>query len=250
MIHRLSNEGFTRVHYFCLVMHIPTRFQLLFLLAFLVQGLPAQAEFYRFKSDFSIKEKETSKDQGRLITGTIYFDRNLQKTVYDIRFPEPEQWLVRDTFMYRMRADTLVSQQKVPPVGEFSIFNMILSQQLIDFGLAKVGYTPGEVQQDGIQVIAKWMPPEQLKDYLSPVSMAMENKRLTAVAFYDQTDKVISKFYFQEYTVQNGLPVPNKIYQIFYRETGEFVRLMTLKNIIINQADEDKIYDFDPPAGG
>jgi len=231
-------------------MSILTRFVLSFVLVFGANALHAQSQFFRFKSDFSIKEKETGKDQGRLITGAIYYDKNLHKTVYDIRFPEPEQWLVRDTFMYRMKADTLVSQQMVPPVGEFSIFNMILSQQLNDFGLAKVGYTPGDVQQDGNQVISQWLPPEQLKAYLGPVSMAQENKRLTAAAFYDMEKKLVSKFYFQDYTVQSGLPVPGKIYQIFYREAGEFVRIMTLKNIIINQADEDNIYDFNTPAGG
>jgi hypothetical protein len=231
-------------------MRIPTRFILLFVLALLAKVSQAQSEFYRFKSDFSIKEKEAGKDQGRLITGAIYYDKNLHKTVYNIRFPEPEQWLVRDTFMYRMKADTLVSQQIVPPVGEFSIFNMILSQQLNDFGLAKVGYTPGDVQQDGNQVISQWLPPDQYKAYLGPVSMAQENKRLVAAAFYDKEKKLISKFYFQDYSVQNGLPVPGKIYQIYYREAGEFVRVMTLKNIIINQADEDSTYDFNTPAGG
>ena len=231
-------------------MRLKTRLALFLWLVCCTIQLQAQSEFFRFKSDFSIKEKEVGKDQGRLITGTIYYDKNLHKTVYNIRFPEPEQWLVRDTFMYRMKADTLVSQQMVPPVGDFSIFNMILSQQLNDFGLAKVGYTPGEVQQEGNQVVARWMPPEQLKSYLGPVSLAQENKRLSAAVFYDKADKLVSKFYFQDYTVQNGLPVPGKIYQIFYRETGEFVRIMTLKNIIINQTDEAHIYDFSTPAGG
>jgi len=212
-------------------------------------SVSAQSEFFRFKSDFSIKEKEAGQDQGRLITGTIRYDKNLHKTVYDIRFPEPEQWLVRDTFMFRMKADSLVSQQTVPPVGEFSIFNMILSQQLNDFGLAKVGYTPGEVQQDGNTVLSKWLPPTQFKDYLGPVTMSLENKRIVAAAFYDKEEKLVSKFYFKEYTVQNGLPVPGKIYQIFYRETGEFIRLMTLKNIIINQSDEEDLYNFPTPDG-
>lgn len=230
-------------------MSFPTRFALLFLLAFLANTLQAQ-DFYRFKSDFSIKEKESGKDQGRLITGAIYYDKNLHKTAYHIRFPEPEQWLVRDTFMYRMKADTLAAQQIVPPVGEFSIFNMILSQQLNDFGLAKVGYTPGDVQQEGSQVISQWLPPDQFKAYLGPVTMAQENKRISAAAFYDKDSKLVSKFYFQDYSVQNGLPVPGKIYQIFYRPEGEFVRIMILKNIIINQTDEDSTYDFDIPLGG
>lgn len=210
--------------------------------------LAAQSEYFRYKSDFSIKEKETGQDQGRLIMGTVYFDKNLHKTLYDIRFPEPEQWLIRDTFMYRKKADTLVSQQVVPPVGEFSIFNLILSQQLQDFGLVKMGYTPGMVQQDGEQVISRWLPPEKLKAYLGEVSIAQENKRLTAAAFYDKAQKLISKFYFKDYSIQDGLPVPGKIYQIFYRETGEFIRIMTLKNILINQTDEATTYDFVVPA--
>lgn len=224
------------------------RFLLFLTLSVAGQTLTAQ-HFFRFKSDFSIKEKEAGKDQGRLITGTIYYDKNLQKTVYNIRFPEPEQWLVRDTFMYRKKADTLVSKQVVPPVGEFSIFNMILSQQLTDFGLAKVGYTPGDVQQDGNQVIAQWLPPEQFKAYLGPVSLASEQKRLTAAAFYDKDQKLVSKFYFQDYTMENGLAIPGKIYQIYYRESGEFVRIMALKNVTINQTDEDQFYDFELPAG-
>lgn len=212
-------------------------------------GLSAQSDFYRFKSDFSIKEKDVGKEQGRLIMGTIYYDRFARKTAYHIRFPEPEQWLVRDTFMFRMQADTLVTQQIVPPVSEFSIFNMILSQQLNDFGLAKVGYTPGEVSQEGNQVISQWLPPEQFKAQLGPVAIAQENKRLSAVAFYNEQNKLISKFYFQEYTLVEGLPVPGKVYQIYYREEGEFVRLLTLKNAVINQADEDHRYDFEVPSG-
>lgn len=223
---------------------------LFFWLALWSTSSEAQSNFFRFKADFSIKEKEAGKEQGRLIMGTIRYDKNLHKTVYDIRFPEPEQWLLRDTFMYRMNADSLISQQTVPPVGEFSIFNLILSQELQDFGLSKVGYTPGTVQQENNQVLSQWLPPEALKSYLGPVTLSQEHKRLTAAAFYDKDSRLLSKFYFQDYTVHSGLPVPGKIYQIYYRESGEFVRLMTLKNILINQTDEEHIYDFDLPAGG
>lgn len=224
------------------------RYHCLFYL--LLGGTNASAQdFYRFKSDFSIKEKGTDQEQGRLITGQVYYDKNLHKTAYHIRFPEPEQWLLRDTFMYRLKSDTLVSEQTVPPVGEFSIFNMILNQQLHDFGLEKMGYLPGDIHQDGNQVVSRWLPPEKLRPYLGPVALAQENKRLVAAAFYDKENHLASKFYFQDYTLQGGLPVPGKIYQVFYRNSGEFVRLMTLINVLINQVDEDSLYDFVLPAG-
>lgn len=223
---------------------------LLFGLALWSSSSEAQSDFFRLKADFSIKEKEAGQEQGRLIMGTIRYDKNLHKTGYLIRFPEPEQWLLRDTIMYRIKADSLISQQKVPPVGELSIFNLILSQELQDFGLSNVGYTPGKVQQEGTQVLSHWLPPEALKSYLGPVTLSQEQKRLTAAAFYAKDNQLLSRFYFQDYTVHSGLPVPGKIYQIYYRESGEFVRLMTLKNILINQTDEEHTYDFDLPAGG
>jgi hypothetical protein len=209
-------------------------------------------EFFRFKADFSIKEKESDQLQGVLITGSVYYDKNLGKTNYTVRFPEPEQWWMQDTFMYRMLADTLHSTKKIAPFNEYSFFHLILNQQLTDFGLAKVGYTPGQVSQEGKQVFSTWEPPAQLVKManLGPVVMAQENKRLTGVAFQDQTGKVMGKFYLQDYQILDGLPVPTKIYQVYYKEKTEFVRLITFKNIQINSPDENERYDFRLPAGG
>ncbi len=231
-------------------MKLPFRFAFLIGAFFGTSVLQAQSDFYRFKSDFSIKEKETAKDQGRLVTGSIYYDKNLQKTAFYVRFPEIETWLVRDTFMYCIRADTVALQKVVSPLNEFSIFNLILSQQLSDFGLSRMGYTPGDVQQDGEQVISEWIPPESHKTKAGKLMLAQQNKRLKAVAIRTVDGKDAAKIYFQDYTMQNGLPVPGKIYQMFYLETGEFVRIITIKNIIINQIDEDNNYDFSIPAGG
>jgi hypothetical protein len=221
----------------------------LLLFFFAAIGKPQAQEYFRFKSEFSIKEKESDQERGRLVMGTVYYDLKLHKTAYHIRFPEREQWLVRDTLMYRILADTLASQRIVAPVGEFSIFAMILSQQMTDFGLSKIGYTAGEVTQDGSQVLSRWLPPAQFKEHLGAVVLAQEQKRLKAAAFYDSKDKLVSKFYFQDYELVEGLPVPGKVYQIFYRETGEFVRIMALKNVAINQSDEENRYDFDIPVG-
>lgn len=214
-----------------------------------LQPLGAQ-EFYRFKADFSIKEKEKGKEQGSLIMGTVFFDKNLRKIAYEIRFPEPERWLLQDTTLLRVVGDSLVSRQVIGPVSEYSFFNLILSQQLADFGLSRSGYSPGEVRQEGEQTLSTWLPPEQLRKQFGPVVLAQENKRLTAIAFMNKEGSVAAKFYLQDYQTLEGLPVPGKIYQIFYRADSELVRIMTFKNILVNSADEDDHYDFAVPVIG
>jgi len=214
---------------------------------FLVNSLFGQ-DFFRFKADFSIKEKDNTEAKGVLITGQVYYDKNLGKTNYSIRFPESEQWILQDTFLYRIVADTLASRRTIAPLGEYSFFNLILNQQLTDFGLAKAGYTPGEVRLEGKQVLSTWNPPAQMAAQVGAVILAQENKLLTGAAFMDKAGKVLGKFYFQDYRTIDGLPAPGKIYQVYYREKSEFVRLLTFKNVLINQADETDMYDFSIPA--
>jgi hypothetical protein len=222
---------------------------LLSILLFSCVQLTYGQEFFRFSADFTIKEKSTDQATGMLVTGKVYYDKNLGKLRYDVQFPEPENWLIQDTFMYRVAADTLVSVRKIVPLVEYSFFHMILSQQLVDFGLAKTGYTAGNVSQDGRQVLSTWNPPAQLAAYLGPVVLAQENKLLTGVALEDKDGKVMGKFYLQDYQIIDGLPVPGKIYQVFYKGETEFRRLLTFKNIVLNQTDDQNRYDFLLPAG-
>lgn len=221
----------------------------IFFLMFLSAGNASAQDFFRFSADFSIKEKNADQPSGMLVTGKVYYDKNLGKLRYDVQFPEPENWLIQDTFMYRVVADSLVSTRKIVPLVEYSFFHMILSQQLADFGLAKTGYTAGEVKQEGHQVLANWNPPARLAAYLGPVVLAQENKLLTGVALEDKEGKVMGKFYLQDYQIVDGLPVPGKIYQIFYKGDTEFRRMLSFKNIVLNNTDDQNHYDFQLPVG-
>lgn len=220
-----------------------------FALLFAPLTLGAQ-EFFRFRADFSIKEKTTGAPQGQLVTGTVYFDKNVHKINHEVRFPERERWLVHDTTLYRVVADTLAERRSILPMSEFSIYNTILSQQLSDFGLGKGGYTLGSVEDaEGGKVISTWLPPAQLKQLLGKVVVVQEQKRVTGVAFYDQNEQLQGKFYFRDYVLVNDLPVPSKIYQILNKPDGEFTRILEFKNVVINQPGDDEKYDFPLPAG-
>ncbi len=223
----------------------------LFWVLLLTCNYVAQAqEYYRFRADFSIKEKFVGDEKGQLITGTVYYDKNSRKVCHDIRFPAREKWLNLDTTMYKIVADTVASKRTTLPFGEFSVYNMILSQQLNDFGLSSGGYDLASVEEGANgQTTSTWTPKKELNEILGKVVLMQEQKRVTGVAIYATTGEIQGKFYFTDYQMVEDLPVPGKIYQVFYpKESGkEFNRIITYKNIVINQQEQDEVYDFKLP---
>ncbi len=220
-----------------------------FLAALFVHSYLGAQDYYRFKADFSIKEKFINEEKGQLITGTVYFDGNTKKVCHDIRFPARERWVNQDTLMYRLVNDTLAGRRATIPFAEFSMYKMILSQQLSDFGLSKNGYTLKNVENgDNGQTTSTWAPEDAFKELIGNIVIVQEKKQVSAMAVYSPTDTLTAKYYFKEYQLVEGLPVPTKIYQIFYFKDGrEQNRIITYKNVIINQEDEDEIYDFRLP---
>ncbi len=224
--------------------------KVILLFLFVLPCLSAIAQdYYRFRADFSIKEKFVSDEKGQLITGTIFFDSNSKKVCHDIKFPAKERWINHDTLMYRIVNDTLAGRRATIPFAEFSMYKMILAQQLSDFGLDKSGYTLKNVENgENGQTTSTWIPEVALKDIVGKVIIVQEKKQISAVAMYSPTDTIAAKYYFKEYQLVEGLPVPTKIYQIYYFKDGrEQNRIITYKNVIINQEDEDEIYDFRLP---
>jgi hypothetical protein len=222
---------------------------LLFLLTLVAFTQASAQDYYRFKADFSIKEKFVGEEKGQLITGTVFFDNNTKKVCHDIRFPARERWINHDTFMYRFVSDTFVSKRGTLPFAEFSMYKMILSQQLGDFGLDKGGYTLAKVENgENGQTTSTWAPQPALKELIGNVVIVQEKKQVAAVALYSPTDSIQAKYYLKDYQLVEGLPVPTKIYQIFYFKDGrEQNRIITYKNVVINQEGEDEIYDFRLP---
>jgi hypothetical protein len=222
----------------------------LLLLWLLLPTTTRAQEYYRFRADFSIKEKNKGDAQGKLITGVVYYDKNQRKINHNVRFPAREEWLLHDTTMYRMVADTLVSKRTIIPIVEYSMYSMILNQQLADYGMAKTGYELEGVEEAGEgKVLSTWLPPQQVRHLLGKVLIMQSQKRIDALAFYDKDDKVTGKFYFKEYAAVSDLQVPGKIYQITYLpDGGEFTRILEFKNVVVNEASDDEKYDFRLPV--
>jgi hypothetical protein len=206
--------------------------------------------FFRFRADFSIKEKMSGASQGQLVTGTLFYDKNVQKINHQVAFPARGNWLVVDTLLYECSADSLLSVQTIAPYSQFSIYRLILDQQMSDFGLSKNGYTMTSVTGDSTGTTAVWSPPNRMKDQLGKIVVYSKSKQVEGIAFFDAKSVLRAKFYLKDYTIVEDLAIPSKIIQIVYTEADnqEYLRIIQFSHIIIDENGSDDQYNPQLPA--
>lgn len=228
--------------------------QLLFLFILGFHIANAQ-QFYRIKSDVSIKDK-LANGTYRLTVGKVYYDKPSLKLIYKLHFPQEETIIIQDTTLYKIGKDgALVSSQNVMVVNEFSIFHLSLSGKLADYGINS-GKAAGiykisnvEKEKDG-RVVTTWsVTDKRLTKTLGKIKMANINKKLDAIAFYDTNDKLLSQQFFKNYVNINGVEFPLQVTQISNNTDGtQNIQQSTYKNIVIDQEDENSMYNFRIPT--
>lgn len=251
-ISTLKNSPNQKIGLFLFFDKIDFMKKILFLLLFGVLTAHAQ-QFYRIKADVSIKDK-LSNGSYRLTVGKVYYDKTSLKVIYKLTFPQKETIIIKDTTLYKITKDSVLVQS-VLASNEFSIFHLALSGKLADYGLnsgnvAKI-YKISKVEKDKDgRVITTWSVIEkQLMKTLGKIKMANANKKLDAIAFYDPKDKLLSQQFFKEYSNFNGVEFPKQVTQISYNTDGtQNIQQTTYKNIIIDQEDENEIYNYPIPA--
>ena len=71
--------------------------------------------------------------------GSVLYHTEKNHSIYKIKFPEIERWVILDTMLYRIAKDSVIKHDTIPSLGEYSFFYIILNQELTDFGLKKSG---------------------------------------------------------------------------------------------------------------
>jgi len=215
---------------------------------FCATDLVAQKEiYYRLRADFSIKEKSTD-GKSSLTMGQVFYDKLKKKIVYNIRFPEKELWLFKDTSMYKIQGKNIEKKPLVPGYIEFSIFNLSLNNTLKDYGLKKTMFSLGNVTKDKDMVISTWVPKKEYDHLLGEVKISVKNNKLYGVIFYNSKKKMIGKQIFSEYVTIQGFEFPTKILHFAYLENGQEIHQMTtFKNVKINDWNEAVYYDYPVP---
>lgn len=228
--------------------------RILLLILVLPQTLLGQY-FFRIKADFSVKER-TFDDTYRLLIGSVYYDMNHKKIVYNIQFPEREVWVLTDTIAYIIKDNKLVKRQQAFIFPEFSIFNLVLQGSLRDYGLKDHPVLKvKEIQKDGDRIIRIWEPIKDYKENLGKLEMVTKNRKLDAVVVYHPNGRMMSRQFFRKYQNFRGLEFPLEIVQYVYSnpevhrdlKRDEMIILTQYKNIQLNRTDEAFFYDYPLP---
>jgi hypothetical protein len=229
--------------------------KLLFIIFLGFHLVSSAQQFYRIKSDVSIKDK-LANGTYRLTVGKVYYDKPSLKLIYKLHFPQEETIIIQDTTLYKVGKDgALMSSQNVMVVNEFSIFHLSLSGKLADYGINS-GKAAGiykiskvEKEKDG-RIVTTWtVTDKRLMKSLGKIKMANINKKLDAIAFYDTNDKLLSQQFFKDYVNINGVEFPKQVTQISNNADGtQNIQQSTYKNIVIDQEDENSMYNFRIPT--
>ncbi len=202
--------------------------------------------YFRVKADFSIKEKN-AEGQQQLVLGKVYFDKNTDKLIYDIAFPERETWVIHDTMLYKFGPDKNVLEKKaVPNFSSHSFFSLLLANKLKTFGLEdQNNYSISDVETDQNLVITTWSPGAQLKKVFGDVLVAQRNKQLTGLVIKNAEGRVVSKQNFDVYEIVSGLHCPTELTQVNFISDGtKTYKVTNFENIVIDDLEEDAMYDY------
>jgi hypothetical protein len=200
--------------------------------------------YYRISGEFTIKTKADSAAQ--LVMGKFYFDKNKKKIVHDTYFPEKVTWITSDTSVYKIVENTIVLRQSIPDFSAFSIYNMVLNNQLDNFGLDNTYFSLENVEEEGSMVISTWMPNKSLKKATGKILISSKDNNIYGIVFFNTEDQIVKKQFFEDYTVNSGLAFPGRIVEITYVKGKEVYQVTTYKNIVINEKGNENLYGFNP----
>ncbi|MFM9944430.1 MAG: hypothetical protein ACKVQB_04285 [Bacteroidia bacterium] len=199
-------------------------------------------ENHRFKAGVTIKEKKPD-GTFNLTRGTLYYDINTRKAVYDITFPEKAVVIITDTAYISIQNGERSSSKSAKEFLDFSLFNLCLTGKLDYYGLKGSPYTISKTEKEDSMIITTWSPPSALKKKKGVIKVSNVNKKLFGVIIYDEKGTVLTKQFFENYVTVKNLLVPSRVVSFFFLGKVKSTQITEFKNIEINEAGNDSMYD-------
>ena len=178
--------------------------------------------------------------------GKFYYDKNEKKLIYKNIFPEKATWVTSDTNLYKVVDNKIVSRQTIPDITLFSMYNMVLNNQMNNFGLEGSIFKLESVENEDGQTISTWLPPKKMKKIFGKILISTKDNNLYGIIFFNSEDVILKKQFFEDYTITNGLAFPGRITEITYTDGKENYQVTTYKNIRVNDQNEEAYYHFNP----
>lgn len=196
-------------------------------------------------ADVTIKDKGVASDA--LVKARVYYDLNIQKTIYDVSFPSSETWAFFDTLMYRFSPEEEVQTIKTAPIAEFSLFHLCLTGKLENFGLNGDLMTEDGTELMDDQVITTYIPHKRIEKYVGKVLLSRKEGNLFVLIIYNSEGELAGQQFFMDYVNEGGLSVPSRIVQVTHSKGEKFYREIRLENIKVNDLEQEAVYDMDLP---
>lgn len=199
-------------------------------------------EYFRITAEFTVKVKN-SDGTLNLTKGKVFYDKNYKELIYEISFPQNENWVIKDTSLIIIRKDTLYKKTSIPSINEFTVFHLALNSNLNDFGLKNSIYKINKVEKKKDLVLSYWKIPNQVSTVLDHVIIAKKDNRLESVVMIGNESKILSRQFFKDYQKYEAFEFPRQIVQILYDTDGlENYQITEFKNLKINDLENNNFY--------
>ena len=198
-----------------------------------------QVEFTRsVKSDNEVEITE----------GTIYF-KVPQKITVKISTPL-NQWMqiegTQTLIYYPDREVAFALESETTVVLPF--FLGFLNATLEDFGLTKVGYHFVDSKLLGDTLIARWEPPEEVKEFLGTTYTGFARDRLVFVENTNPEGSSGSRAEYSNHFKYRGMYFPLEIKVTNLSEEGSFVENIVFKNPQFNEDLPPEAFNLNIPV--
>jgi hypothetical protein len=140
-----------------------------------------------------------------------------------------------------------MQRYSVPPLAQFSIFHLVLTGQIRNYGLKNSGFTVKSVEKSNDMVITTWLPPKNISKMFGKVLISVKNNRLNGLVFIDAKGTILRKQFFDKYKNFGGIEFPLEIVDITYLQGKENYQVTTYKDIIFDEALSNQYYNFAIP---
>jgi hypothetical protein len=212
------------------------------------QAVQAQY-FYRFSTDFSVKEEKPDGSQA-LTLGTLYYDTHSRKLVMDIDFPEQKIIYAHDSLVYTVIGDSVLNKSNTfINFFEGNLYHLALTNELGSFGLENSNaYEITDIERNNQRLISTWEPRGKYEGVTGKILTLNEGKKLTGIVFYNKENKLLSKQNLNDYRNYSGLLFPHEVVQQLYVQEAEYLyKLYTYKNVVINEMGNENWYNYTLP---
>jgi len=207
------------------------KFLMILLLTFLICTNTYGQQYYKMSCDVTIKEK-MGENSFSIIKGKAEYDKYSKKTIYNITFPENEQWILSTDSLIKIANNQIVFKQQAGLI-DYSIFKIFLEGNLKNFGLKNSVFKITDVSEQKGKIQTTWEVPETSKHKFGKIITSQNDNKLEGVAIFDTENVLVSRIVFADYMSIKGLLFPSKIIQEYYTTMGKQIRMTTFQNIVI-----------------